>query len=107
MTDALAKGIGTGFVGALGLMLLFWAVEQDRHEQQLVADGYCSKITETLYTPPPRASTHCYGPDGSRWCSTSYSQPDPYMRSLWRCRDPEKQGQRVEFWRRTSEEAGR
>lgn len=99
--------IGKAFGGVLVLAFLVWAIQQDRHERALVAQGLCTKITEALYSPPPRASTRCHGSGSSSSCSTSYYQSDPYMRSLWRCRDPEQSGRQVEFWRRTTEEDGR
>lgn len=92
---------------ALGaVILLVWLVlwyVQDRYERRLLAAGQCDKIMEALYTPPPRATTWC-SDDGTS-CRTHYYQADPYMRSLWRCVDPGRDGARVEFWRRTSEEA--
>lgn len=94
--------------GAVGATILVgvsaMAVLQNRHERELIAGGHCEKVLEALYTPPPSAHTSCSGEDSSQYCSTRYSQGDPYMRSLWRCADPSREGRGVEFWRRTSEE---
>lgn len=94
--------------GAVGLTAIVGfgaaAVIEDRHERALLAGGHCRKVMEALYTPPPSAHTSCYGTNGGPPCSTWYSQPDPYPRSLWRCADPDAGGKGVEFWRRTAEE---
>lgn len=90
---------GLVFVGAVTS-----AVIVDRHERDLIASGHCQKVLEALYTPPPSAHTSCYGAGNGPPCSTWYSQPDPYLRSLWHCTDPERDGRGLEFWRRTAEE---
>ncbi len=96
---ALAAGIVVISVAA--------AVMRDRHERALLDGGNCTKVTEALYTPPPSAHTHCSGEGAAQSCHTSYTQADPYMRSLWRCTDPERDNRTVEFWRRTAEEIRR
>lgn len=97
--------------GAVGASVLVgisaMAVLQDRHERELIAGGHCQKVMEALYSPPPSAHTSCSGEGSSRYCSTSYSQGDSYMRSLWRCTDPSREGRGVEFWRATAEEYGK
>lgn len=97
--------------GAVGVTVLagvsVMAFLDNRHEMELIAGGHCQKVMEALYTPPPRAHTSCSGEGSSQYCSTWYSQADPYMRSLWRCTDPSREGRGVEFWRRTSEEYGK
>lgn len=100
----LASIFGGAVVATLCVVLMVWLFQLDRHERALVAGGHCSKITETLYTPPPTGRTSCHGDGARQYCTTRYDQPDPYMRSLWRCMDPERDGRRVEFWRRTAEE---
>lgn len=96
--------------GAVGATVLVgvsaMAILENRHERELIAGGHCQKILEALYTPPHRAHSSCYGDGPDRVCSTWYTQPDPYMRSLWRCADPSREGSGVEFWRRTAEELG-
>lgn len=105
MTDDALKAFGglCGIVALLGIGAL--AVSIDREERALILGGHCTKIMEALYTPPPRAHRTCHGDQG-QYCSTWFSQPDPYLRSLWRCIDPED-GRAHEFWRRTSEEFGK
>lgn len=98
------RAVGTLVGFCLMIVLLVCAVRQDRHERALVAGGHCLKVTETLYTPPPSAHRSCFGDGASQTCTTRYRQPNPYMRSLWRCSDPEDDGETKEFWRRTSEE---
>ena len=99
--DDAAKALGTLAGFCLIIVLLVWAVRQDRHERAMIASGHCLKITEALYTPPPSAHSSCYGDGAHRSCTTRYYQADPYMRSLWRCQDKDDTR---EFWRRTSEE---
>lgn len=98
-------GGAAGLVALVGLGTML--VMADRHERALVAGGHCTKITEALYTPPPSARSSCYGEGASQTCTTRYYQADPYMRSLWRCTDPEDGGRASEFWRRTTEEFGK
>lgn len=97
-------------MGGIGSLMIVGAVTSaiitDRHERDLIKAGHCQKVLEALYTPPPTAHTSCYGEGSGPPCSTRYSQPDPYLRSLWHCTDPEGDGRRVEFWRRTAEERG-
>lgn len=101
----IGKLIG-GAVGALAIgTVTLMAVQNDRHERALLASGGCKAVTEALYTPPPSAHTSCSGDAESRRCNTWYSQPDPYFRTLWRCTDPDRGGKRVEFWRRSTDEA--
>lgn len=90
-------------VGILIVGTLVAAWTQDRRQRALLASGRCIQLVEALYTPPPRAHTSCYGDGTSQSCSTWYSQPDPYLRTLWRCPDPDRDGRQVEFWRRTAE----
>jgi hypothetical protein len=82
------------------------AIQQNRHERELIAGGQCQKVMEALYTPPLHATTSCSSTNPPI-CSTSVYQADPYMRSLWRCTDPSRDGQGVEFWRATAEEFGK
>lgn len=101
------KAIGT-LAGLCGLIaILVWAVQQDRHERALVKGGHCVKITEALYTPPPSSRRSCFGDGASQTCTTRYHQSDPYMRSLWRCADPDNGNKPTEFWRRSIEEFSR
>lgn len=97
--------------GAVGLTVLIgigtMAVIESRHQRELIDGGHCQKVMEALYTPPPTITTTCSPVGTSRICNSSYYQAPPYMRSLWRCTDPSRDGQGVEFWRRTAEEAGR
>jgi hypothetical protein len=98
-TKQIGAAIGlTITVGTIG-----YAIMQDRHERALLASGKCQAVAESLYTPAPTAHTSCYGPTESRRCSTYFTQPDPYFRTLWRCADPETSGALVEFWRRSTE----
>lgn len=99
-----AHPVGIGLAIVLIAAAAVATVVQDRRERALLDGGYCTKVTEVLYTPPPSAHTHCYGDGPAQSCHTSYTQADPYMRSLWRCSDPERDGRTVEFWRRTAEE---
>lgn len=96
--------------GAVGLVAILGigaaAVMQDGHERALLAGGHCQKLMEALYTPPPSANTTCSG-SNPPLCTTSVYQADSYLRSLWRCTDPEADGRSVEFWRRTTEEQPR
>lgn len=94
---------GTLIVSLTGGIAVF-AVLQSRHQLELIRGGHCRKIMEALYTPPPQAHSSCYGEGATRYCSTYYTQADPYMRSLWRCTDPERHDHPTEFWRRTAEE---
>lgn len=105
--DDSARAIGTLLGFCLIIVLLVWAVRHDRHERALVAGGHCLKITEALYTPPPSARRSCFGNEASQTCTTRYHQPDPYMRSLWRCADPDNGNKPTEFWRRSAEEFSR
>lgn len=75
---------------------------RDRYERALLASGNCEFVMEVLHTPAPEHHTSCYGTPPTS-CSTWSSQPDPYLRSLWRCPDPDRDGARVEFWRRSAE----
>lgn len=98
-TKSIGAAIGlTITVGTIGD-----AIMQDRHERALLASGKCQAVAESLYTPPPSAHTSCCGDADSRSCSTYYTQPDPYLRTLWRCPDSDKGGALVEFWRRSTE----
>lgn len=81
------------------LMVASW---KDQRERDLLSSGTCTLVMEALYTPPPVGHTSCHG-DQSRSCTTWYSQADPYLRKLWRCPDPEREGVEVEFWRRSAE----
>lgn len=92
----------TAIVGFVGFDIV-----QERQQRALIADGHCTKVMEALYSPPPRAHSSCYGDGASRYCSTYYTQADPYMRSLWRCRSPEADARPKEFWRATAEEFAR
>lgn len=105
--DHIARGMAAALGGVFVIALLIWAVVQDRHQRALVDAGHCTKIAEALYTPPPTGHMSCHGAGDSRYCTTRYHQPDPYMRSLWRCADPAEAGRVSEFWRRTAEEHGR
>lgn len=91
---------GLALVTIAGVWLA-WA--QDQRQRNLLDSGTCTAVIEALYTPPPRAHSSCSGDSGSQSCTTWYSQPDPYLRTLWRCPDPDRDGARVEFWRRSSE----
>lgn len=86
-------------VGGIGTI----AVMENRHERELIDGGHCQKVMEALYTPPPTATTSCSGGNPPS-CFTIFWQEDPYVRSLWRCADPSREGQVEEFWRATSEE---
>ena len=85
-------------IGTIGL-----AISADRHERDLILSGHCRAVTEVLYTPPPTARTSCYG-ENPPTCSTYFYQADPYFRTLWRCKDPERDGKPVEFWRRSRDD---
>ncbi len=99
------EAMGHAAAGAVGLLvlvgLMMLGFQRDKRERELLASGTCTLLMEALYTPPPVAHTSC-GAEG-RNCTTSFSQADPYMRSLWRCPDPERAGAEVEFWRRSAE----
>ncbi len=96
-----------GAVGATVLVgISAMAVLESRHQRELIAGGHCQKILEALYTPPPQARTSCSSTNPPV-CSTSIWQGDSYMRSLWRCTDPSREGRGVEFWRATAEEYGK
>lgn len=103
-TDQVLRG---AVVSSLGLVIMVVvggiAYLRDRYERALLAGGGCTAVIEALYTPPPRAHSSCSGDSGSQSCTTWYSQPDPYLRTLWRCPDPDHAGARVEFWRRSAE----
>ncbi len=103
MNDGLGKLAGGTLAALIVGGSLVLAIRQDRYERALLAAGDCALILEALYTPPPRAHTSCHGDGTSQSCSTWYIQPDPYMRSLWRCPDPKRAGAQVEFWRRSAE----
>lgn len=102
MNGDLGKLVGGAVAALIAVGTLMLAIRQDRYERALLAGGDCTLVLETLYTPPPVAHTTCVG-EQSRSCTTWYSQPDPYLRSLWRCPDPERAGAQVEFWRRSAE----
>lgn len=102
-----AATVGKAAAAVIAIAAVVWGLLQDRHERALVAGGHCTKITEALYSPPPSARSSCYGEGASQTCTTHYYQADPYMRSLWRCADPEGGGRVREFWRRTTEEFGK
>lgn len=88
--------IGTALtVGTIGL-----AISADRHERDLIRGGHCRAATEVLYTPPPIATTSCSG-GNPPVCSTYFHQADPYFRTLWHCKDPDRNGKPIEFWRRS------
>jgi hypothetical protein len=99
----LSGAVGATVIVGIGAM----AIIEDQRERELIAGGHCQKVMEALYTPPPRAQSSCSGDGSSQNCSTWYSQSDSYMRSLWRCADPSREGQGVEFWRPTAEEFGK
>lgn len=105
------KQLATGLLATGMACLAIWgivgAVKQDRHERELVASGQCERVTETLFTPPPVAHSSCYGDEASRSCTTWYTQADPYLRTLWRCREVAETDKIVEFWRRSSEGTAR
>ena len=82
-----------------------YAIMQDHHQRALLASGKCQAVAESLYTPAPSAHTSCWGSAEHRQCSTYYTQPDPYFRTMWRCADPEQGGELVEFWRRSTDRA--
>lgn len=105
MTDDALRLTGALSAIAIFVGLMAFAMTVDREERALIKGGHCTKVMEALYTPPPSAHTSCHGNGASQHCSTRYSQRDPYLRSLWRCVDPED-GRAHEFWRRTSEEFG-
>jgi hypothetical protein len=95
-----------GAVGAAIIAVgLAQAVKQNRHELDLLVGGKCHALTEALYTPLPRAHSSCRGDADHRYCSTYYTQSDPYLRTLYRCTDPDRGGKQVEFWRRSTDEA--
>ena len=97
-----------GAVGACVMLGLTTAVVmQDRHERALVASGQCEKLREELFAPAPVAHSSCHGDPSFQSCTTYFTQADPYLRSLWRCKDPEARSGVAEFWRRTAEEHGR
>lgn len=98
-----ANMIGLLLLLGVGGVILYGAMLMDRRQRELVAGGHYQKQLEALYTPPPTAHTSCSGDDSSRHCTTWYSQPAPYMRSLWRCTDP-SDAEQVEFWRPSVEE---
>lgn len=100
-----AGPIGGVLAGVLTIAIVVASIVQDRRERALLATGLCDKITEALYTPPPSYHTDCYGSGASQSCYTYVTQHQPYMRSLWRCADPEQEGHVEEFWRRTAEES--
>lgn len=98
----LAKLISGGAAVLMATGIAVVAAMQDRHQRGLITGGHCERVMEALYTPPPIATTYCYGEGSGPPCSTFYSQPDPYLRTLWRCK---AEGGRApeEFWRRSAE----
>ncbi|MGD9862543.1 MAG: hypothetical protein AB7S99_04955 [Pseudodonghicola sp.] len=96
--------IGGALAAVLAIAIIVASIVQDSRERALLAAGLCDKITEALYTPPPSYHTDCYGADASQSCYTYVTEHQPYMRSLWRCADPEQEGRVHKFWRRSSEE---
>jgi len=102
VNDGLGKLVGGTVAGLVAVGSIVVAVRQDSYERALLAGGDCALIMEALYTPPPTGTTICSSYDPPI-CTTSFFQPDPYMRSLWRCPDPERDGAQVEFWRRSAE----
>lgn len=104
MEDRLAKALAGTLIVALTGGIAVFAVMQSRHQLELIRGGHCRKIMEALYTPPPQAHSSCYGEGATRHCSTYYTQADPFMRSLWRCVDPDRPDLPTEFWRQTAEE---
>lgn len=101
MEDAKLLGGALAVTVAIGVGAL--AITKDRYERALLAAGGCTAVMETLYSPPRQAHSSCSGDTGSQTCTTWYSSPDPYLRTLWRCPDPARDGARVEFWRRSAE----
>lgn len=99
------KGLAAS-VGVLAIAIGVAAgILRDRYERALLAGGSCELVMEVLHTPAPEYHTSCYGNPPTS-CNTWSSQPDPYLRSLWRCPDPARDGARVEFWRRSAERGG-
>lgn len=103
--DPKLLGGAVGVTAILGIGAM--TVLQNQHERELIAGGHCQKVLEALYTPPPTITTTCSPVGSSQICNSSYYQSPPYMRSLWRCADPGREGKGIEFWRSTAEEIGR
>ena len=103
----MSRDFATGIMATGGLVLtagvVGLAITIDRHERDLIKGGHCRAVTEVLYTPPPTATTSCYG-SNPPICSTHFIQADPYFRTLWRCHDPEREGREMEFWRRSRDD---
>lgn len=103
----LASVIGGGIAFAVMIMLVVLSIRQDRHERALIAAGVCETVTEALYVPPPVAHSSCHGEGAASYCTTYYTQSDPYLRTLWHCRDQDDAGRVSEFWRSSSEGVAR
>ena len=108
MTDeGLGKLVGGAAAALIAGVTIALATWQDRFQRDLLATGNCRAVMEVLYTPPRQAHSSCSGDAGSQTCTTRYSSPDPYLRTLWRCPDPARDGAWVEFWRRSAEGGAR
>jgi len=105
-TDGIATVVAAALVIILVCAAFAVAVRLDNRQLRLITSGKCHAIAEALYTPPPSAHSNCYGDAATRHCTTFYSQPDPYLRTLYRCSDPDKGGKRTEFWRRSTDGVG-
>jgi len=105
-TDGISNVVAIALVIILVCVVFAVGIKLDRHQRQLIASGNCHAVAEALYTPPPSAHTSCYGDAATRHCSTYYNQPDPYLRTLYRCADPDKGGKLTEFWRRSTDGVG-
>ncbi len=66
-------------------------LQERAHEADLIEGGHCLVVARELYNPRAGALPGGY----------------PFLRDLWRCNDPWRDQQGVEFWRRTSEEFGK
>lgn len=101
------EGLGKLVGGAAAVLIaggsIALATWQDRFERDLLATGDCRAVMEVLCTPPRRAHSSCSGDTGSQTCTSWYSSPDPYLRTLWRCPDSKIDGGSVDFWRRSAE----
>lgn len=94
-------------IGAAAATFIFvgvfcMALREHGRRDAMVKSGLCKAVTEQLYTPPPSSHTSCYGDEKYRHCNTYFTQSDPYLRTLWRCPEPDTLGESTEFWRRTS-----
>lgn len=105
--DGMARMITGGAVAVLTIGTVTVGLWLDRSQRALIDGGHCQQVMEVLYTPPPVATTQCYGEGSGPPCSTFYSQADPYLRTLWRCANPNPGGDDIEFWRRSAERHGR